>query len=185
MLVTNRDDIAEKVRLMRSHGMTSLTWDRHQGHAYSYDVTALGYNYRIDEIRSALGLVQLEKLAENNQRRKEISQHYIRLLENTKIEIPFKNAKGESAYHIFPVLLPERVDRKKFIDAMRESKIQTSIHYPPIHQFTYYRKRYPNLSLPITEEIARREVTLPLFPGMTDQMIEWVFTAVKHAIEIN
>jgi dTDP-4-amino-4,6-dideoxygalactose transaminase len=76
MLVTARDDIAEKVRLLRSHGMTSLTWERHQGHAYSYDVVDLGYNYRIDEIRSALGMVQLNKLDGNNKQRKYLTDLY-------------------------------------------------------------------------------------------------------------
>jgi dTDP-4-amino-4,6-dideoxygalactose transaminase len=76
MVVCERDDIAEKIRLMRSHGMTSLTYDRHQGHAFSYDVVVTGYNYRIDEIRSALGLEQLKKLASNNQKRREITENY-------------------------------------------------------------------------------------------------------------
>jgi len=74
MLVTDRDDLAEMVSRLRSHGMTSLTWDRHQGHAYSYDVVDLGYNYRIDEIRSALGLVQLGKLRENTACRESITK---------------------------------------------------------------------------------------------------------------
>jgi len=73
MIVTNDDGTAEKLRLLRSHGMTSLTWDRHQGHAWSYDVVELGYNYRIDEIHSALGREQLKKLNGFNARRKEIA----------------------------------------------------------------------------------------------------------------
>ena len=76
MLVTDRQDVAEKVRLLRSHGMTSLTWDRHQGHAYSYDVVELGYNYRIDELRSALGLTQLRKLEAGNARREALTRDY-------------------------------------------------------------------------------------------------------------
>jgi dTDP-4-amino-4,6-dideoxygalactose transaminase len=79
MLVTNRDDIAQKVRLLRSHGMTSLTYDRHQGHAYSYDVVDLGYNYRIDEIRSALGIEQLKKLPANNVLRKTYTESMVRV----------------------------------------------------------------------------------------------------------
>ena len=104
ILVTNRDDIAEKVRLLRSHGMTTLTWDRHLGHAYSYDVVDLGYNYRIDEIRSALGLVQLAKLKDGNARRKNITEHYWEAFSNTSLALPFYDAGGESAYHIFPDL---------------------------------------------------------------------------------
>jgi dTDP-4-amino-4,6-dideoxygalactose transaminase len=182
MVVTNNDEIAEKVRLMRSHGMTSLTWDRHEGHAYSYDVTTLGYNYRIDEIRSALGLVQLGKLPHGNARRREISEAYAAALANTGIIVPFRGHRGQSAYHIAPILLPEGTDRKAFIDSMRQSRIQTSIHYPPIHQFRYYRSRYPKVSLPVTENIASREVTLPLYPGMTDEMVTWVIDAVKQAV---
>jgi dTDP-4-amino-4,6-dideoxygalactose transaminase len=183
MLVTDRDDLAEKVSLKRSHGMTSLTWDRHQGHAYSYDVTDLGYNYRIDEIRSALGLVQLKKLPENNARRRAISAEYVQGLQGTGLEIPFLQADGQTAAHLFPILLPEEVERKAFIDALREAGIQTSIHYPPIHRFSYYRQRYPGISLPQTEALASREVTLPLYPGMTDEMTALVIEAVKGALK--
>lgn len=182
MLVTNRDDIAEKARVLRSHGMTTLTWDRHKGHAYSYDVVDLGYNYRIDEIRSALGLAQLAKLEENNDRRKAITERYWDAFSNTPLELPFRDSSGESAYHIFPVLLPQGVDRKAFIDELRGARIQTSIHYPPIHQFSHYRKLFPDVSLPKTEDIASREVTLPLYPSMQDEDVEYVISAVKQAV---
>jgi dTDP-4-amino-4,6-dideoxygalactose transaminase len=164
---------------MRSHGMTSLTWDRHQGHAYSYDVTALGYNYRIDEIRSALGQVQLQKLPANNARRLAITQTYWKALVDTPLTLPFRQHQGEPACHIFPILLPDGSDRKAFIDALRAAGIQTSIHYPPIHQFSYYRQRYPKVALGTTEAAARREVTLPLYPGMTDEMVAAVVEAVE------
>jgi dTDP-4-amino-4,6-dideoxygalactose transaminase len=182
MVVTNRDDIAEKIQLLRSHGMTSLTWDRHQGHAYSYDVVDLGYNYRIDEIRSALGLAQLEKLPANNASRKEITERYWDAFDDSRLELPYQHADCPSAYHIFPALLPEGVNRKAFIDHLRAAGVQTSIHYPPIHQFQYYRSRFPDCSLPRTEAVARREITLPLFPGMTDEQIELVVATTKEAL---
>jgi len=185
MLVTDRDDVAEKVRVLRSHGMTTLTWDRHRGHASSYDVVALGHNYRIDEIRSALGLVQLSKLSENNARRKAITERYRqRFMEEDipGIELPFMDTPGQPAYHIFPILLPEGTDRQLFMGSMREAGIQTSIHYPPIHSFTYYQQRYPGLSLPITETVARREITLPLYPMMRDEDVKEVVTAASRAL---
>ncbi len=182
MVVTNRDDIAEKIQLLRSHGMTSLTWDRHQGHAYSYDVVDLGYNYRIDELRSALGLAQLEKLPANNARREEITERYWDAFEVSGLELPYQHADCPSSYHIFPALLPEGVNRKAFIDHLRDAGVQTSIHYPPIHQFQYYRSRFPDCSLPRTEAVARREITLPLFPGMTDEQIELVVATTKEAL---
>jgi dTDP-4-amino-4,6-dideoxygalactose transaminase len=185
MLVTHRQDIAEKARLLRSHGMTTLTWDRHRGHASTYDVVALGYNYRIDEIRSALGLVQLRKLPESNARRRTLTDRYRRALADPRfagIELPFANAQGEPAYHILPVLLPEGAERQVFINSMRESGVQTSIHYPPIHDFSYYRGRYPGVSLPSTEEVAAREVTLPLYPTMRDEDVDAVATAAAAAL---
>lgn len=184
MLVTNRDDVAEKVRLLRSHGMTTLTWDRHQGHAYTYDITDLGYNYRIDEVRSALGLAQLHKLKANNARRKSITERYWRELADSGVELPFRNMPGEPSFHIFPTLLPADVDRLKFIDYMRAEGIQTSIHYPPVHQFSYYSKRFPDVSLPMTESVAKREVTLPLYPTMSDNAVETVVSAVRKSLRI-
>jgi dTDP-4-amino-4,6-dideoxygalactose transaminase len=184
ILVTNREDIVEKARTLRSHGMTSLTWDRHHGHAYTYDVVELGYNYRIDEIHSALGLVQLAKLVANNARRQKITAQYRKALNGTGVGLPFSNSTGNPAYHIFPILLPHGVDRKQFIDHMRSAGVQTSIHYPPIHQFSYYRGRYPDLILPQTEDVSRREVTLPLYPTMSAGDIEIVVSAVHSALEM-
>lgn len=180
MLVTNDDAIADRVRKLRSHGMTSLTWDRHQGHAYSYDVVELGYNYRIDEIRSALGLVQLEKLKYNNQKRAELSGMYRRMLLKSGVGLPFSEYRGESAYHLQPVLLPHKSNRQEFMEMMRREGIQTSIHYPPVHQFSYYRSRYPGVFLPETEEVAKREVTLPLYPSMRESDVELVVSAVLN-----
>lgn len=182
MLVTKRDDVATKIRLLRSHGMTSLTWDRHQGHAYSYDVVDLGYNFRIDEIRAALGLVQLEKLSTNNARRNDIVDYYRAELEPTGLNLPFSGVEGVPSHHIAPILLPKQVDREAFIHRIHAAGIQTSIHYPPIHHFSYYRKKYSGVSLPITEEVAAREVTLPLFPTMGLDKVQQVISAVQTSL---
>jgi dTDP-4-amino-4,6-dideoxygalactose transaminase len=186
MLVTERDDIAEKVKLLRSHGMTTLTWDRHRGHASTYDVLDLGHNYRIDEIRAAIGLVQLRKLSENNTRREIITERYRQGLGEFMswgVELPFLDAGGQPAYHIFPLLLPPGVEQQLFMEGMRERGIQTSVHYPPIHKFSYYQRRYPGVSLPVTESIASREVTLPLYPGMTNKDVEDVLAAMSEVLE--
>jgi dTDP-4-amino-4,6-dideoxygalactose transaminase len=184
MVTTDRDDLAEKLRLMRSHGMTTLTWDRHKGHAHSYDVVELGYNYRIDEMRSALGLVQLEKIFLNNALRRDVVRAYQDGLADVEgVSIPFQDHPGISAAHLFPVLLDDGLDRAAFIDAMKARGIQTSIHYPPIHQFTYYRGQIGEIHLPLTESIGAREVTLPLFARMTKAQVEAVIEGVKEAVD--
>jgi dTDP-4-amino-4,6-dideoxygalactose transaminase len=186
MLTTDRNELADKLRMLRSHGMTSLTWDRHKGHAYSYDVVGLGYNYRMDELRAALGVAQLQKLALNNARRGQLTRAYWEALDGW-LEMPFQQLAAEPGvepvYHIFPALLPPGVDRISFIDRLRSQGIQTSIHYPPIHTFSYYKERYPNLSLPRTEALAAREITLPLYPTMSPADLEAVATAVRHALQ--
>jgi dTDP-4-amino-4,6-dideoxygalactose transaminase len=184
MLVTQRDDLAEKIKHMRSHGMTTLTYDRHKGHAYSYDVVELGYNYRIDEMRAALGKVQLAKLDENNRRRETWTHLYWQLLDGLGVELPFRASAGQPAYHIFPMLLPAGVNRYQFIDQMREHRIQTSIHYPPTHTFSFYQRKYGPIALPITEDAAAREVTLPLYPGMGEENVRQVAAAVREALAV-
>jgi dTDP-4-amino-4,6-dideoxygalactose transaminase len=184
MVVTNSDELADHIRLQRSHGMTSLTYDRHKGHAFSYDVVTLGYNYRIDEIRSALGLVQFQKLERNNNRRRELTYKYWRELDSLGIGLPFSQSnQGKPSYHIFPILLPPGCDRHVFMTSLRDDGIQSSIHYTPIHEFTYYRQRYGQLSLPRTESIAACEVTLPLYPTMSDDQINLVVEAVNRALK--
>jgi dTDP-4-amino-4,6-dideoxygalactose transaminase len=185
MIVTDDDALSEKLRLLRSHGMTSLTWDRHKGHAWSYDVVALGYNYRIDEIRAAIGLTQLAKLERNNQRRRQITQLYREHLQEVpQVTIPFSNHAGVTAAHIMPILLPDGTDRVIFMENMKEQGIQTSIHYPPIHTFKAYRDitSHKKISLSMTENIARREVTLPLYPGMTDENVLTVSDAISKSL---
>lgn len=185
MIVTNDDALNEKLRLLRSHGMTSLTWDRHKGHAWSYDVVELGYNYRIDEIRAAIGNVQLVKLDQNNKRRRQLVELYRECLKGiTEITVPFPDHPGVSSAHIMPVLLPRGTDRKLFMDQMKAQGIQTSIHYPPIHEFSAYKRAigHGDPALPFTEEIARREVTLPLYPSMTDEDVKTVSQAISISI---
>jgi len=184
MLLTDQDDLAEKLRLMRSHGMTSLTYDRHKGHAFSYDVVSLGYNYRIDEIHSALGLAQLEKLPENNNKRREWTQTYWDALSDTHLKLPFREStRGVSAHHIFPVLLPEGTNRHSFMTSLRDAGVQSSIHYRPIHTFSYYQAKYGAQSLPITDSVAAREVTLPLYPTMGEEKLEIVVEAIKASFK--
>ncbi|HEX2696677.1 MAG TPA: DegT/DnrJ/EryC1/StrS aminotransferase family protein, partial [Anaerolineales bacterium] len=187
MLTTNDDGLADRLRLLRSHGMTSLSWDRYKGHAWSYDVVDLGYNYRIDEIRSALGRVQLAKLERNNARRRELTRLYHELLEEwvPEIIVPFRTERGVSACHLLPILLPKHSDRAFFMEALKSEGVQTSIHYPPVHKFHIYQSSTTKkqAALPITEEIASRQVTLPLYPAMTEADVRTVVQAVKEALQ--
>ncbi len=186
MVVTNDDALYEKLCRLRSHGMTTLTWDRHKGHAWTYDVVDLGYNYRIDEIRSALGIVQLGKLESNNAIRRALVQRYQAELASIAPEllVPFKNHKGTSAAHLMPIILPLHTIRTGFMESMKVAGIQTSIHYPPVHRFSAYQNLTPSPdgTLHWTEEAGSREVTLPLYAGLGEAGVDRVVEAVSSAL---
>jgi dTDP-4-amino-4,6-dideoxygalactose transaminase len=143
----------------------------------------LGYNYRIDEIRAAIGLTQLGKVERNNQRRRELSQLYREALQELapQVSVPFEQHQGTTSAHIMPVLLPPGTNRVGFMECMKEHGIQTSIHYPPIHTFTSYRDDR-TWQLPVTDEVAAREVTLPLYPMLSNEDVLEVVKAVKESL---
>lgn len=182
MLLANSQELNDKMRNLRSHGMTSVTLDRHKGHAYSYDVINLGFNYRLDEIRAAIGIEQLKNLAQWNNKRKENSLIYRDLLADNSagIELPF-SATSNTVGHLMPVLLPTTVKRETVMDYLREHGVQSSIHYPPAHKFSLYKELYPNVDLPITEEYCARELSLPLYPLLTEADIQKVTSTLIQA----
>jgi dTDP-4-amino-4,6-dideoxygalactose transaminase len=184
MVTTDDDGVAADLRRLRSHGMTSLTWDRYRGHAWSYDVTALGYNYRPGEILSVLGLEQLKKLRRNNEHRRALTAHYHELMEDVApdVGLPFKQHRGISSAHILPVLLPEGAERARFMEGMKEKGIQTSIHYPPIPDFQAHRASGEKSVIPLTRAVASREVTLPLYPKMSMADVETVVEAGRELL---
>ncbi|MGB2804928.1 MAG: DegT/DnrJ/EryC1/StrS family aminotransferase [Candidatus Zixiibacteriota bacterium] len=185
MIVTNSGRLARKLRLLRSHGMTSMTLNRFKGHAHSYDVVDLGYNYRMTEISAALGILQLKKLPPANRKRKALTDLYMSNLEGTGgLSIPFQGYPRKSSHHLFPILLDRRVDRRQFMELLKEEGIQSSIHYPPIHRFSYYRKNLKRRQeeLPLTEHVGAREVTLPLYPLLKKKEVAYVCEKIKKIL---
>ncbi len=178
MITTADAGLASRLKLLRSHGMTTPTLDRHKGHAFSYDVTEPGFNYRIDELRAALGRAQLTRLTARNEERRELARRYRDGLASLPVILPAFGKRGESCHHIQPVVLPAGTDREAFMTALKAKGIQTSIHYPPTHLFEWYRNRYPEVRLPVTEELASRLVTLPLYASMGALRVDRVCEAV-------
>jgi dTDP-4-amino-4,6-dideoxygalactose transaminase len=163
--------------------MTTLTLDRHEGRAISYDVVQPGLNYRIDEMRAALGLVQLTKLADSNRLRADLSALYHSLLDGVcGVNRPFRDYEpGLNTYHIYPVILDAALDRDAIIAALRRRGIQASIHYPTIPGFTAYSNDDPTAT-PVATDIANRELTLPLFPTMGEDKVTLVSEALADSI---
>jgi dTDP-4-amino-4,6-dideoxygalactose transaminase len=184
MVAVGDPDLEATIRLLRSHGMTTLTLDRHEGRAISYDVLRPGLNYRIDEMRAALGIVQLAKLEHGNRQRAELTSYYDSLLNEVNgIERPFRGYEpGVNTYHIYPVILDERLDRAAVVEALRTRGIQASIHYPTIPGFEAYSGADP-AATPLATEISRRELTLPLFPTMGKGKVDLVCEAMEASVQ--
>ena len=151
------------------------------GHASSYDVVALGHNYRMDEARSALGLSRLARLDDDNRRRAAIDALYRERLEGVAGLTPALTPPPGAAlaHHLFTVVLAAGLDRDAVREHLSSAGIQTSVHYPPAHRFAIYATA--RADLPVTDEAARRCLTLPLFPHMTDEQVELVAATLQEA----
>jgi dTDP-4-amino-4,6-dideoxygalactose transaminase len=184
MVSTLDVELNKKLGYLRSHGMTTLTLDRHKGRAITYDVAQPGLNYRMDEMRAAIGAVQLDKLPAGNARRGELTERYRSNLRGSAVFIPFgdQSSTATSVYHILPALLPENADRIAVIGALKEKRIQSSIHYPPFWDFTAYQGQFSPNDSPVTADICRRQLTLPLFPTMTEDEVDQVCNALLEAL---
>jgi dTDP-4-amino-4,6-dideoxygalactose transaminase len=186
MVTTNDDELAARVRNMRSHGMTTLTLDRYKGRAFTYDVVAHGYNYRMDEIRSGLALVQLGRLEGFLEQRKRVYERYCEGFEGSEVTVPDFSWKSISSpgdavgYHIMPVILPETSDRDEVAAHLKEHAIQSSMHYRPVHTFAVFAAAARGLGR--TERIAQRQLTLPMYPTLRDEQVDTVCRAVLGAL---
>ncbi len=185
MIVTDHEDLYNQIKLMRSHGMTTMSFQRASGHATNYDVVSLGYNYRMDDIRASLGIVQLNKLKGDLERRAEVRRWYIKYLsaiEGESICIPFKDNEEFVSNYIFPIVLNHStVEKRDFIRAALHNRgIQTSIHYPAVHRFLAYEKF--SRKLPNTEYISDNEITLPIYGMLKKEQVIYICQELEKIV---
>ncbi|MDO9256302.1 MAG: DegT/DnrJ/EryC1/StrS aminotransferase family protein [Bacteroidales bacterium] len=183
MLVTNNNAYFERAKLLRSHGMTSMSYERSGGHSTEYDVIELGFNYRMDDIRSAIGIVQLNKLEIDLDKRKEIRQMYLNELKGIEnIIIPFEDYKEFSSNYIFPIVLKNSdiIKRDNVRKKLAEEGIQTSIHYPAVHRFSIYKDFYTELK--ITDYIVNNEITLPMYSNLKEHQVKTISNILKDIV---
>src|SRR5262249_28900443 len=132
------------------------------------------YNYRLDEMRAALGRCQLEKLTRNNERRKDLVELYRRLLANVEeILLPFGHYRGDSAYHLMVAVAAAPEERARLAAALHGAAIQTSLHYPSVPDFEAFRN-FCTTDIENSRSFSKRAITLPLFPTMKSAEVEEV-----------
>ena len=183
MFISNNKEMADKARLLRSHGMTTMSYQRAGGHATAYDIVELGYNFRLDDIHAAIAIEQLKKLPADLEQRIAVRNRYIELLSKVEnVIIPFADNKEFTSNYIMPIIVTKGTveDRDAIRNKIHEAGVQTSVHYPAIHRFSIY-KEYGAV-LPQTEYVTDHEITLPMYAALTMEQIEYVVEVVNNAI---
>ncbi len=188
MITTDSVELAQKMRVFRTHGITSNHQQRAEQVSFFYEMVDLGYNYRITDFQCALGLSQLRKLQPWVTRRQQIAQLYDEaFVEITAVSPLSVQPDVSHAYHLYVVQFdPEqlRVDRNMIFQALRAEGIGVNVHYIPVHYHPFYRQRFSTEEglCPVAEAAYERMVSLPMFPRMTDEDVGDVVTAVTKVV---
>lgn len=199
MVTTNDERLAEILRRFRNHGINSEARQRQESGQWFYEMVLLGFNYRLTDIACALGLSQLEKLAANLARRREIAALYTAAFRDLRVDLPaiVTPAVREDvnpAWHLYPIRLKLEMiseGRGEIYRALRAENIGVNVHYIPVHQHPYYRERFESQenynesykeSYPVAEDAYDRLISLPMFHGMTAQDVEDVIHALRKVM---
>ncbi|WP_019153812.1 UDP-4-amino-4,6-dideoxy-N-acetyl-beta-L-altrosamine transaminase [Robertmurraya massiliosenegalensis] len=186
IITTNSRDFYEKLKQFRSHGIEKTPYSIAQGDWY-YEMTDLGYNYRMTDMQAALGLSQLMKLDDFLHKRRKIVQKYNEaLFEIPGLILPMQLAETESGWHLYMIQLDHKIirkPRKQIFEEMRALNIGVHVHYIPVYWHPYYQKMgYKKGACPIAENFYQQALTLPMFPKMTDRDVQDVIEALKNVI---
>ena len=185
MVTTNNGEFVQRLREVRNHGIDSDARARQADGQWHYEMTTLGFNYRLTDIACALGLAQLPRLPANLARRRAIAARYEKALTTvSSLALPIVEADVTSAWHLYPVRVDTSIDRAEVFNALRAEGLGVNVHYIPVHLHPYYRSRfgYRGGEFPIAETAYGRLISLPMFHGMTDEDVDDVILAVEKVM---
>jgi perosamine synthetase len=188
MVVTGDPELARRIRLFRNHGIAADHKQRALSGTWYYEMTALGYNYRLSDLQCALGMSQLRKLPRWLARRREIAQKYASRLRNSARVRPLKKRpENEHAYHLYVIRLlrPDLgISREEVFKRLRQRGVGVNVHYIPVHLHPFYRETFGTRRglCPVAEKAYDRIISLPLFPAMTDDEVEYVLASLEAAL---
>lgn len=189
MVITDRDDLAERVRLLGLHGITHDAWKRYSATgSWYYEVVAPGYKYNMTDVQSALGLIQLKRLPWFIERRELISGQYNQAFADLpEILTPWVAPHVRHARHLYPIVVDSarlKINRGEFIEALKAENIGTSVHFIPVHLHPYYRDTfgYKRGDFPNAEWVYDGMISLPLYPHMTVDEVSDVCGAVRRTV---
>jgi len=190
MITTDHDWIAERIKNMRLHGINRDAWNRFTSdpRSWEYDITDAGYKYNLTDIASAIGLAQLERFHEMRDARQKIAEFYLdNFNELISIDLPrLRASKQDHSWHIFHLILNEeaQVSREELFNFLEMKGIGFSVHYKPLHRMTYYRDTYKlsEEDYPNTEKFWQGCFSLPIYPMLTSDELEYIVDAIKEVL---
>jgi dTDP-4-amino-4,6-dideoxygalactose transaminase len=184
-ITTNNKKLAEKIEILRLHGMSRDAWKRYSKKgSWYYEIKECGWKYNMTDIQAVMGIVQLKKLDKFIEIRRKYVQIYNKELSKIKgIITPYERPDVKHVYYLYPILL-ENYDRDKFIEKMAENGIQCSVHFIPLHLHPFYRKKFgfKKGDFPNSEWVYEREVSLPLYPKMKEKDVKFIINTIKKII---
>ena len=189
MICTNDEEIAERVKIMRLHGINRDAWKRYtESGSWYYEVVAPGYKYNFTDLQASLGLPQLKKVDSMWNSRKRIAAKYTEALKDLdSIQLHTIKPDRDSSWHLFPIrLYLDRLtkNRAQIINELREKNVGVGVHFMPVHQHLYYNKTF-NLSdaeYPVASAAFPRLMSLPIYPGMTDENVDKVINVLVDTL---
>ena len=188
MALTNSDELATRLGLLRSHGITrdpALMTEPMQGPWY-YQQVALGFNYRMTDMQAALGVSQMTRLVDYVRRRHDIAQRYNELLADLPLTLPWQQTDSYSAYHLYVVRLqPDSIvpSHRQVFEALREKDIMVNLHYIPVHTQPYYQKMgFKKGDFPEAEHYCREAISIPMHVNLTDEQQVFVVSSLRKAM---
>ena len=189
MITTNDEELAEKARILSLHGISKDAWKRYSSEgSWYYEILYSGYKYNMSDLTASIGIHQLNKVDQMQKRREEIAGFYKNSFKDIpQIIIPTIKNYTKHAWHLYSILINTdlmKIGRNEFIEALKAENIGSSVHFIPLHLHPYYKEKYgfKRGDFPNAEYIYDREISLPLYPKMTDQDVRDVISAVKKII---
>ncbi len=184
VIVSKRNDLAERTRLMRLHGIDRDVWRRytHRDAGWMYDVVEAGYKYNLPDLLAAVALAQLDSAAKRRDRRREIAERYNEaFFERDYLSTPASHPQHDWHLYLLTIDIEElTIGRDEFINLLSQAGIGSSVHYIPLHHFSYYRRQY-GLSpedYPVATRVFERSLSLPIYAGLSDAQVERVIRTV-------
>ena len=189
MITTDNVELAEKMRVLSLHGISKDAWKRYSSEgSWYYEILYPGYKYNMSDLQASIGIHQLKKLDQMQRRREQIASFYNDSFKNMpQIITPAVKSYAKHAWHLYSIQINTdllNINRNDFIEALKAENIGTSVHFIPLHLHPYYKEKYgfKRGDFPVTESVYDREISLPLYPKMTDKDAKDVVSAVKKLI---